>query len=155
MMTIYQKNQPQSALSSQSVTIHAPANEVWRALVRSETLKPCLLEEQAGRQPSIAFIPEKLLRLAKWKSLSGFAAIKGGNKKVRYTLEPDTNGTRVTLTEVRKSPRTENWIIETFWETVLDGLKTATENIRNIRGPSGYGEHRGHQDFSLQAGRMA
>lgn len=75
----------------------------------------------------LTVIPEKVLESTYWSSMSGLADSPENYKRVRYALEPEDGGTKITITQDNNATEEEKNHTEQNWNIVLDGLKKLLE----------------------------
>jgi uncharacterized protein YndB with AHSA1/START domain len=131
-------------------SIHAPAADVWRALVDPKIIKQYLFDTEVisewkvgspiiykGEWEGKAFEdkgkilemkPEKILKSTHWSPLSGVPDIPENYHTVTYTLADHGDSTEVTITQDNNASEQEKAHSEKNWETVLAGMKKLLEN---------------------------
>jgi uncharacterized protein YndB with AHSA1/START domain len=132
-------------ISKASILIHAPASKVWEALTKPQLIKQYLFgtevttDWQAGSPITykgtwdgksyedkgrvLQIEPGKLLVSTYWSSLGGLTDIPENYKTVRYELNAEDTGTRLTITQDNNASQEESDHSEQNWKMVLDGIK--------------------------------
>jgi uncharacterized protein YndB with AHSA1/START domain len=132
-----------------SITIHAPIEDVWRAVTTPALIKqwffgvdtetdwnvgsPLVHRGEFGGKPYedrgeiLQFDPPKLLVHTHWSDLSGKPDSPEHHQEVSWALAQRNGGTELTLTE-RNLPSEEGKAVsEESWRTVLENLKSVLE----------------------------
>ena len=132
-----------------SVTINAPASQVWEALTNPQLIKQYLFGadvisdwkegspiiykgiyegkayEDKGRV--LRAEPEHLLLITHWSPLSGSTDSPENYHKVSYELTAENGSTQLTITQDNNASREEQEQNSNFWKMVLDGMKKLIE----------------------------
>jgi uncharacterized protein YndB with AHSA1/START domain len=132
-----------------SITIHAPIEDVWRAVTTPALIKqwffgvdtetnwnvgsPLVHRGEFGGKPYedkgeiLQFDPPKLLVHTHWSDLSGKPDSPEHYQEVSWALAQRNGATELTLTE-RNLPSEEGKAVsEESWRTVLENLKSVLE----------------------------
>ena len=136
-------------IAKQSISIKAPASEVWKALMDPELTKQYLFGsevvsdwkegspiiykgnyqgktfEDKGRVVKLEF--EKLMVLTHWSPLSGVPDTPENYHTVNYELTPENGDTKLTITQDNVASEDEQKENERFWWTVLENIKKLLE----------------------------
>ncbi|MCW2925164.1 MAG: activator of Hsp90 ATPase [Thermoleophilia bacterium] len=124
--------------------IPADIEDVWRALTDPDELQQCNYEQVVesswmpgepvrylgadGEVMSSGVVtdvdaPHRLVHTFALTAAANASAAKDAPSRVTWTMEPDDEGTRVTLVHDGFTGRTETWRhVEDGWDGVLDGL---------------------------------
>jgi uncharacterized protein YndB with AHSA1/START domain len=132
-----------------TISIDAPAAQVWQALTKPELIKQYLFGtevttdwkvgspityrgewkgkpyEDKGKVLQIA--PEKLLVSTFWSALAGQPDVPENYKTVKYELSAVSGGTNLTITQDNNDSQDEADHSAQNWETVLQGMKKLLE----------------------------
>src|SRR3954467_2355464 len=128
---------PNKLTSTNSISVHAPADKVWKALIDPQQIRQYLFGTTAisewkkgspitykgewqGKQYEdkgeiIDIVPEKLLHTTYWSGMSGKEDKPENYAHVIYELKPDGGNTTVTITqdniddEAGVNHMNENW----------------------------------------------
>ena len=136
-------------IASATTTIHASADEVWKALTDPAVIKQYMFGsvvtsdwtigstityagEYEGREYEdhgriLDLTPGRLLRSTHFSPLTGKQDIPENYHTLTWTLEPDGDDTRLTLTQDNNETMDAAQHSEQNWNTVLGGLKELVE----------------------------
>jgi uncharacterized protein YndB with AHSA1/START domain len=136
-------------VARRSVTITAPAVEVWEALVTPATIKEYMFGatvtsewvvgspivwagERQGRAYEdtgiiLEFVPERVLEYSHFSSLTGMADLPENYHIVTVHLSDDGAQTQVSLCQDNNPTRQAREEAERHWSVILAGLKQIVE----------------------------
>jgi len=131
------------------ITIIAPINKVWEALIDPELIKQYLFGTEVvtdwkvgnpivwkgvwqgkvyeDKGEILRVIPEKLLETTYWSGMAGLSDKPENYKKVTYELMEENGNTKLILTQNNNPTEEDKNHSEQNWETVLEGLKKLLE----------------------------
>ncbi len=129
--------------------IHAPPAQVWRAITQPDLIKQYLFGSEVvtawqvgspilyrgmwqgkpfeDKGTVLRVEPEKLLQVTHWSPLSGVPDIPENYHTVTYTLAPEDDGTRVTISQDNNASQDEANHSRQNWQVALDNLKKLLE----------------------------
>jgi uncharacterized protein YndB with AHSA1/START domain len=132
-----------------SAVINVPADKVWAALTTPEIIKSYFFgaNVETDWKPGSPitwtgaykgkpfqdkgqireFAPPSRLSMTHWSPMSGLPDIPANYHTVTYALEPDGNGTKVTLTQHNLTGTPPEKAKES-WQPILAGLKKTLEH---------------------------
>jgi uncharacterized protein YndB with AHSA1/START domain len=132
-----------------TIMIAAPAHAVWDALTDPKIIKEYLFGTDVtsewkvggqimyrGKWDGRSFedkgiitnmIPNQLLEIAYWSSISGLPDTPENYKKISYRLMPEDLGTQVIVTDENHSTEAERDRVANNWREVLGNLKRIVE----------------------------
>ena len=133
-----------------TIDIDVPKSKVWDALTNPKLIKQYLFgtevttDWQVGNSITYKGVwegkpyedkgkvlenkPEKLLVSTFWSALSGKPDLPENYQTVRYELSPESDGTRLTLTQDNNTSQEEAEHAEQNWNMVLEEMKKLLEN---------------------------
>ena len=136
-------------LAIATAMIHAPADAVWQALTDPALIKVYLFGSEVASEWKVGstitysgvyqgteyqdhgrildFRPGELLRSTHFSPLGGKQDIPENYHTLTWTLEPEGEQTRLTLTQDNNESEDAARHSEDNWKTVLDGLKELVE----------------------------
>jgi uncharacterized protein YndB with AHSA1/START domain len=136
-------------IAKQSVTIKAPAAKVWDALINPKMIKQYLFGTDAVSDWQVGspiryrgawqgksyedkgiildIVPGRVLKTTYWSSLAGLPDVPENYKKVTYTLAPEDDGVRLTVTQDNNATEEAREHSEENWKQVLGKLKELLE----------------------------
>lgn len=131
------------------VTVNAPINKVWKALIDPKLIKQYLFGTEVATDWKVGspilwkgvwqgkiyedkgkilkIVPEKLLETTYWSSMSGLPDTPANYKKVTYELKEDKSITTLTLTQDNNSTEEDKNHSEQNWTMALEGMKKLLE----------------------------
>jgi len=140
----------QNFIAQATITIDAPASEVWRALTDPALIQQYLFGTQVSTdwhvgspiiykgvwqdQPYedkgqvLQNEPQKLLVSTFWSSLGGLPDLPENYKTVRYELSNAGSVTRLTITQDNNATQEEADHSTQNWNMVLQGIKKLLES---------------------------
>lgn len=140
---------PNKLTSTNSISIHAPVDKVWKALIDPEQIRQYLFGTTAisdwkkgsaitykgewqGKQYEdkgeiINIIPGKLLHTTYWSGMSGKEDKPENYAHVMYELKPDGDNTTVTITQDNIEDEAGVTHMNENWGMVLDSMKKMLE----------------------------
>lgn len=140
----------QKYIAQASITIDAPASEVWRALTDPKLIKQYLFGTQVTTDWQVGSpitykgvwqgkpyedkgqvlqnVPGKLLVSTFWSSLGGEPDLPEYYKTVRYELSGTGSATRLTIIQDNNASQEEAEHSSQNWIMVLQGMKKLLEN---------------------------
>ena len=129
--------------------VNAPASKVWDALTSPSLIKQYLFGTEVtsdwkvgspityrgewegksyeDKGEILQIEPDKLLVSTFWSSLAGLPDLPENYKTVRYELLPESDGTKLTITQDNNATQEEADHSTQNWTTVLDKLKELLE----------------------------
>ena len=136
-------------VARESIVIHAPPRQVWKALTDPDMIQVYLFGTQVStdwkagspiryrgvwegrayedKGTVLQVVPERLLDTTFWSSLSGVADTPENYKQVTYELTPEPEGTRLTVIQDKNATEEERKHSEQNWKMVLGKLKDLLE----------------------------
>ena len=139
----------QDFIAQASITINAPAANVWQALITPELIKQYLFGTEAisdwkvgsplvykgvwqgkpyeDKGKILQMEPEKLLVSTYWSDLAGKPDLPENYNTVTYALSPAGDGTKLTITQDNNPSEESAKHSEKNWTMVLEGLKKLLE----------------------------
>jgi len=131
------------------IVIHAPASDVWDALVKPELISQYLFgtevttDWQVGSPITYKGVwenkpyedkgevlqvdREKTLVSTYWSSMSGLPDMPENYKTIRYELSLDQKGTKLVITQDNNDSEEEANLSAEKWKGVLGGIKKIVE----------------------------
>lgn len=139
----------ETRIAEATVTIDAPASEVWGALMDPELIRQYLFGAEVtsdwkvgspisykgsyqgtdyeDKGQVLKIEPEKLLLTSHWSPLSGTEDSPENYHKVSYELATDDGRTRLTITQDNNASDEEREQSSNFWATILENMKKLLE----------------------------
>ncbi len=139
----------ESRVAQVTAWINAPVSRVWEALTDPEMIQEYLFGTQTitnwqvgspiywrgewqgqpyeDKGTVLNLVPEKLIETTYWSSMGGLPDTPENYKTVTYTLQPENDGTLLTLTQDNNASEEDKQHSEQNWTMVLDGLKKLVE----------------------------
>jgi uncharacterized protein YndB with AHSA1/START domain len=138
-------------VARQSIIIHAPPAQVWKALTDPEMIKEYLFGTRVStdwktgspiryrgvwegksyedKGTVLRIVPGRLLVTSFWSSLAGLPDVPENYKTVAYELAAENGRTRLTLSQDNNATEEEKAHSEGNWRMVLEGLKKIVEKM--------------------------
>ena len=136
-------------IAKATVTINAPAAQVWEALTNPKLIKQYLFgadvisdwkvgspiiykgvyegKAYEDKGSVLKAEPERILLMTHWSPLSGTPDTPENYHQVCYKLAPENGGTQLTITQDNNSSEEEREQNSKFWQMTLGGMKKLLE----------------------------
>lgn len=137
-------------IASATITINAPASQVWQAFIDPAMIKQYLFGTEVSSDWTVGspikyrgvwqgkayedkgeileIIPQKLLVSSFWSSMEGRPDVPENYKTVRYELAPEGQATRVTISNDNNGSQEDAEHTAKNWQMVLESMKKLLES---------------------------
>ena len=136
-------------VASATIAVQASPSRVWEALTKPELIKQYLFgtdvttdwrvgssityrgvwegKPYEDKGKILEVDPGRLLVSSYWSPLSGVPDVAENYVTVRYEITPETDGSRLTITQDNNKTQADADHSSQYWKMVLDGLKKLLE----------------------------
>jgi uncharacterized protein YndB with AHSA1/START domain len=136
-------------IASATITINAPASQVWQAFIDPAMIKQYLFGTEVSSDWTVGspikyrgvwqgkayedkgnileIIPQKLLVSSFWSSMEGRPDLPENYKTVRYEMAPEGQTTRVTISNDNNGSQEDAEHTTKNWQMVLESMKKLLE----------------------------
>src|SRR6187402_963010 len=138
-----------------SITIQAPVEKVWEALITPSIIKKYFFNTNAvsdwkegsplifkgeweglyyeDKGTILEIVPNKIFRYTYWSSMSGIEDMPENYVTITYKLSEENNRTKLTITQENIRDENMKEHSEQNWRKVLAGLRTLLESNLEVK----------------------